>query len=214
MFRFNYSILQNQLMMVLISILIGLIIGVEREYRNKSAGLRTFVLISFGACVFTILSVEIGIGNPDRLAANIITGIGFLGAGVIFKEDNKISGITTATTIWATASLGMAAGSGHIYLAIFGVVIVMVILNLLVPLQNYIDSEHKIREYRLSTNGLDDCESCIDLFKENNLKYKLTGQEKNNNIVSTFWHVSGKDKNHKQLIIAIQTNNKIISYQY
>lgn len=214
MFKFDFSTLQHQLIMVLISILIGLIIGVEREYRNKSAGLRTFVLISFGACVFTILSIEIGIANPDRLAANIITGIGFLGAGVIFKEDNKISGITTATTIWAAASLGMAAGSGHIYLAIFGVIIVMVILNLLAPLQDYIDNEHKIRAYKLSTNDLEDCEYCIGLFKENHLKYKLTGQEKKNDIICTTWDITGKDKDHQQLIAAIQANDKITAYQF
>lgn len=109
---------QNELLLIIISVIIGLIIGAEREYRNKSAGLRTFILVCFGSCLFTILSIKIGVENPDRLAANIITGIGFLGAGVIFKDDNKIGGITTATTIWATASLGMSVGSGYVYLAL------------------------------------------------------------------------------------------------
>lgn len=85
---------QNELLLICISVVIGIIIGTEREYRNKSAGLRTFILVSFGSCLFTILSIKIGIENPDRLAANIITGIGFLGAGVIFKDDNKVAGIT------------------------------------------------------------------------------------------------------------------------
>jgi Uncharacterized membrane protein len=74
------------LLLTFISVLIGLLIGAEREYRNKSAGLRTFILVCFGACLFTILSVKIGIDDPDRIAANIITGIGFLGAGVIFQR--------------------------------------------------------------------------------------------------------------------------------
>ncbi|WP_313361308.1 MgtC/SapB family protein, partial [Empedobacter sp.] len=73
--------IQNELILICISIIIGVLIGTEREYRNKSAGLRTFILVSFGSCLFTILSIRIGVGNPDRLAANIITGIGFLGAG-------------------------------------------------------------------------------------------------------------------------------------
>lgn len=88
---------QNELLLIIISVIIGLIIGAEREYRNKSAGLRTFILVCFGSCLFTILSIKIGVENPDRLAANIITGIGFLGAGVIFKDDNKIGGITSCS---------------------------------------------------------------------------------------------------------------------
>ncbi|WP_407509610.1 MgtC/SapB family protein [Elizabethkingia anophelis] len=120
---------QNELLLIIISVIIGLIIGAEREYRNKSAGLRTFILVCFGSCLFTILSIKIGVENPDRLAANIITGIGFLGAGVIFKDDNKIGGITTATTIWATASLGMCVGSGYVYLALLGSAVVMAILK-------------------------------------------------------------------------------------
>ena len=91
--------LQNELGQILVSLLIGLLIGGEREYHNKSAGLRTFILISFGACLCTILSIKIGGSSPDRIAANIITGIGFLGAGAIFKDENKVSGITTASTI-------------------------------------------------------------------------------------------------------------------
>lgn len=134
---------ENEIYLILVSIFIGLIIGIEREYFNKSAGLRTFILVSFGSCVFTILSIKIGLSNPDRLAANIITGIGFLGAGVIFKEDNKIAGVTTATTIWATSSLGMAVGSGHIYLAILGAFMVMLTLRLLIYLQYFIDNFHK-----------------------------------------------------------------------
>ncbi len=81
---------ENELLLIFISVVLGLLIGAEREYRNKSAGLRTFILVCFGTCLFTILSVVIGMDDPDRIAANIITGIGFLGAGVIFKGDNKI----------------------------------------------------------------------------------------------------------------------------
>lgn len=139
--------IQNELILICISIIIGVLIGTEREYRNKSAGLRTFILVSFGSCLFTILSIRIGVGNPDRLAANIITGIGFLGAGVIFKDDNKVAGITTATTIWATASLGMCIGAGYVYLGLLGSVIVLIILVGLTYLQNYIDDYHKIKYY-------------------------------------------------------------------
>ena len=93
---------------LLIALLIGAVIGAEREYRNKSAGLRTMIMVSLASCLFTIMSIKIGVNNPDRLAANILTGLGFIGAGVIFKEENHISGITTATTIWMVEQLGLA----------------------------------------------------------------------------------------------------------
>ena len=107
----------SDLIYLLIALAIGAVIGAEREYRSKSAGLRTMIIVSLSSCLFTILSLKIGVENPDRLAANILTGLGFLGAGVIFKEENRISGITTATTIWMTAALGMAVGAGYVCLA-------------------------------------------------------------------------------------------------
>src|SRR3954464_9304347 len=97
----------EDLLLIFLSIVVGLIVGAEREYKSKSAGLRTLMLVCVGSCTFTILSIKIGTAHPDRLAANIITGIGFLGAGAIFKDENKINGVTTACTIWITASLGM-----------------------------------------------------------------------------------------------------------
>src|SRR5271154_1447245 len=85
---------------LLISFGIGAAIGLEREYRSKAAGLRTMIMICLGSTIFTEISINLGAANPDRLAANIVTGIGFLGGGVIFKDGLTISGITTATTIW------------------------------------------------------------------------------------------------------------------
>ena len=158
--------IQNDLILICISIIIGVLIGTEREYRNKSAGLRTFILVSFGSCLFTILSIRIGVENPDRLAANIITGIGFLGAGVIFKDDNKVAGITTATTIWATASLGMCIGAGYVYLGLLGSVIVLIILVGLTYLQNYIDDYHKIKNYTILTKSKEEYEYSQTLFKK------------------------------------------------
>src|ERR1700761_4010181 len=91
-----------------VATLVGGVLGAEREYRSKSAGFRTLTLICLGATIFTIFSQYIGgAGNPDRIASNIVTGIGFVGAGVIFKGDtSKVNGITTAAMIWVTAALG------------------------------------------------------------------------------------------------------------
>lgn len=206
--------LGNDFLLIFISVLIGLLIGAEREYRNKSAGLRTFILVSFGSCLFTILSLKIGIANPDRLAANIITGIGFLGAGVIFKDDNKIGGITTATTIWATASLGMCLGSGHIYLSLLGMVLVLLVLTLLTYLQDYIDSRHKIREYHITIDAQDGLEYCENMFIRHHLKFFVLRQQYSSDSLSTTWKITGNLQNHEGLLSQMMKDSRIRSYQF
>lgn len=204
----------NDLLLIVISVIIGLLIGAEREYRNKSAGLRTFILISFGSCLFTILSLKISISNPDRLAANIVTGIGFLGAGVIFKDDNKIGGITTATTIWATASLGMCIGSGHIYLALLGVALVLLVLTLLSYLQDFIDNRHKIREYSIITTDQKDLEYCETLFSRFGLQFSLVRQRFDANGFSTTWKITGNINSHQALLRQMMNDTRIHAYQF
>lgn len=204
----------RDVVLIMLSVLIGLLIGVEREYRNKSAGLRTFILISFGSCLFTILSLKIGVGNPDRLAANIITGIGFLGAGVIFKEDNKVSGITTATTIWAAASLGMCVGAGYIFLAFVGVALVLVILGLLTYLQKYIDNYHKIRDYELQTTSEADFEHTEQLIKQLRFKATIVNQRYTKESLNTTWRLTGNMTQHKELVKVLRRYTQIVAYQY
>lgn len=120
----------NDLISIGISILSGSLVGIEREYRNKSAGFRTIVLICLGATVFTIVS-RFGIGSDDRIAANIITGIGFIGAGVIFKDKFSVMGLTTAAVIWIVAGIGMAAGTGYYGLSLAIAVITVIVLSVL-----------------------------------------------------------------------------------
>ena len=98
---------------------VGLLIGFDRAIRGKIASLRTFSMISVGSCLFTILSIEGSSGaspvlDTTRIAAQIVTGVGFLGGGVIFKTADRVEGITTAAMIWLTAALGMACGFNRI----------------------------------------------------------------------------------------------------
>lgn len=206
--------IQNELLLIFISVFLGLCIGAEREYRNKSAGLRTFILVCFGSCLFTILSIKIGVSNPDRLAANIITGIGFLGAGVIFKGDNKIDGITTATTIWATASIGMAVGSGYVYLSLLGTVLVLLILSSLTYFQTYIDHRHKIREYKIAVSNRENLDYCEELFKMNHLKFVVVKQQFSKGFSNTTWVITGKNSHHENLIQQMMNDEKIDSFQF
>src|ERR1043165_5116362 len=127
---------------LLISFAIGTAIGLEREYRSKAAGLRTMIMICLGSTIFTEISIHLGANNPDRLAANIVTGIGFLGGGVIFKDGLSITGITTATTIWISAALGMAVGAGEYFVAIVGSGVVLIVLKIMEKGQLFIERWH------------------------------------------------------------------------
>lgn len=206
--------IQNELVLIFISVILGLFIGAEREYRNKSAGLRTFILVCFGSCLFTILSIKIGVNDPDRLAANIITGIGFLGAGVIFKGDNKIDGITTATTIWATASIGMAVGSGYVYLSLMGTVLVLLILSSLTYLQSFIDNNHKIREYKIVVRNFEDVAYFENIFKNYHLKFFVVRQKFNQENITTTWMLTGKHTNHNLFIQQLRQDKKVNAYEF
>ena len=109
----------DEILKMFLSILFGSILGIEREIRGKPAGFRTLALICFGATVFTICSYLLGVvDNRDRIAANIITGVGFLGAGVIFRNNGSVSGITTAASIWIAAAIGMLIGLGEFVMAL------------------------------------------------------------------------------------------------
>ena len=118
---------------ILLAAVLGGIIGYERRKADKPVGLRTLVLISTGAALFTVASVyAFGDGDPSRVAAGVVAGIGFLGAGVIIRRRaGGVEGITTASAIWVVAAIGLAAGVGLYLIATVTTVIVMLVLLLL-----------------------------------------------------------------------------------
>ncbi len=108
----------SDVLKALVSLLAGVILGYERELKDKSAGLKTITIICLGSTLFTILSYKFsGDGDPTRIASYVVSGIGFLGAGVIFKEGFNVYGLTTAGIIWIAAAIGMSIGFGEILLA-------------------------------------------------------------------------------------------------
>jgi putative Mg2+ transporter-C (MgtC) family protein len=129
------DVLSKTLVRLTLAALLGGIIGLERELKRKPAGLRTNIFICFGAAMFTILSAELakdfGIGDRTRIAAQIIPGIGFIGAGSILHDKGGVSGLTTAATIFVVASIGMAAGGGLYVTAIFATMLIYLALHLL-----------------------------------------------------------------------------------
>ena len=120
---------------------LGAAIGIERELRRKPAGLRTNILIAVGSALFTTVSVQLaGIsGTPDRIAAQVVTGVGFLGAGAILHSGGSVHGMTTAATIWVNAAVGMAAGAGQYAMAAMATAITLVVLGVLAPIEAYFE---------------------------------------------------------------------------
>ncbi len=136
---------------IILAVILGGVIGLEREFRGKVAGLRTNILICLGAAVFTIISRKMGGGleqSLTRIAAGIVTGVGFLGAGAVIRDRGGIYGLTTAATIWMVASVGMACGAGFILLAFTSTLIALIVLIGLTPLERWVGSlrrKHKLK---------------------------------------------------------------------
>lgn len=125
---------------LLLAAALGAAIGVEREVRRKPAGLRTNILIALGSALFTAVSLQLvtsSNGTPDRVAAQVVTGIGFLGAGAIMRSGRNVHGMTTAATIWVNAGVGMAAGAGEYAMAAIATAVTLVVLAILGPIEKY-----------------------------------------------------------------------------
>ncbi|MEP7320676.1 MAG: MgtC/SapB family protein [Saprospiraceae bacterium] len=160
----------------LLAALLGGIIGAEREYRNKSAGFRTMIMISLGACFFTILSSIIGPNSTDRIASTVVTGIGFIGAGVIYRGDGRINGITTAATIWAVSALGMGVGAGMYGASITACIIILIVLAILPFLEDKMEAFNQIKTYTI------ECALSIDIVTH--IRSKCTNHHLKNKIIS------------------------------
>ncbi len=124
---------------LLLAAAIGGLLGAERELRRKSAGFRTNILIALGSCVFTIISLSFSSGDPSRVTAQIVTGVGFLGGGAILHSREGVHGMTTAAMIWVNAALAAAAGLGHLRLAMTGGALTLAVLLVLGPLERTIE---------------------------------------------------------------------------
>jgi putative Mg2+ transporter-C (MgtC) family protein len=120
---------------------LGAALGLERELHRKPAGLRTNMLIAVGSALFSLVSIQLARqgGASDRVAANIVTGVGFLGGGAILRSGRNVVGMTTAATIWVNAAIGMAAGIGESTLAISATGITLMVLGVLPPIERYFD---------------------------------------------------------------------------
>lgn len=115
---------------LLLSVFLGFLIGLERESKHKSIGIRTLSLITLGSTIYTLISIYYFNSDPTRVIAQIVTGIGFLGAGIIFKSGSEIKGLTTAATVWTSSGIGVLVGLGLYKIAIISTLLVLIINSL------------------------------------------------------------------------------------
>ena len=146
---------------ILLSAFLGGLFGLEREWRGREAGLRTNMMISIASCLFTYIGVEafpFGEGimrDPARVAAQIVSGVGFLGAGALLHHRNTVRGLTTAAAIWLVAAVGMAVGAGAYFSAIFTTFVALFVLVLLMPLSHRLEERARGRsQLRQATRDL------------------------------------------------------------
>jgi putative Mg2+ transporter-C (MgtC) family protein len=196
------------------AILVGGLLGSEREFHDKAAGLRTLILICVGSTLFTIFGQRIG-GDQGRVAAQIVTGIGFLGAGVIIQERGRVRGLTTASTIWLTAALGIGIGVGMILYTLVATLVALFVLWVLPRFERRLEQARTFRDYQII--------SAIDpqmtprlekLFREAGLSIREKRRMKQDGRMMSVWQVSGHPEEHERVISALMADPDVLSVEY
>ncbi len=210
----DFTIETGDLVSMCMAILCGGIIGFEREYRNKSAGFRTIVLITLGSTIFTIVSRH-GAGADDRISANIITGIGFIGAGVIFKDQFSVRGLTTAAVIWTSAAIGMTTGIGYHALAFLFTLITLVILLMMSRVERFIGKLQRQKMLSVTFRNADfaQIQSLEEKLNSENLGIERLQVSKDHDTLTVIWQVSGKKKYLLRLNETLASMSEIISFK-
>lgn len=194
---------QTDLLKLLLAILVGGLIGAEREYRDRAAGFRTIILICVGAMLFTTFSVNLGeaYDDPTRVAANIVTGVGFLGAGVLMRDGGRVVGLTTAATIWLAAALGMGIGGEDYVITIVATMAVLLVLWGFPAIERVIESASEARHYEIVFKiNYDKFNELEAQFAKFNLRVKSHKQIKRGEDMVAIWDVIGRPANHRLVV--------------
>jgi putative Mg2+ transporter-C (MgtC) family protein len=209
----DLSIYFEEAAQVSAAFIIGAIIGLEREFRSKPAGFRTMIIICVGSCLYTILSKESN--STDRIASNIVTGIGFIGAGVIFKEGISVNGLTTAALIWVTAALGMAIGYHNYPLAIVFTAMVVIALFVLEPVQRFINKFHRVKDYRIKTTGIGNVfkTEMETFFALNDMTFRCMKTLKEDNDAIYLYRISSPDRNYDAVDLFLLKHGEVKSFE-
>lgn len=204
----------EDLLKILLAILVGGVIGIEREFRDKAAGFRTLIFICLGATLFTMFSLNLaGDKDPTRIAAGVVSGVGFLGAGVILRDSGRVIGLTTASTIWLTAALGMGIGGGQYLIITVAILMILLILWLFPHFEQRIDDIREEHIYEVTFNAGD--EKYADLeqaFRDSGLKIRSHRHKKVANKVICSWHASGSPEAHQRITRQLFSDPDVLEF--
>lgn len=199
------------------ALIIGMIVGLEREFQGKPAGLRTNILMCVGSCLIMIISLKVAresgnIADPGRIAAQVVTGVGFLCAGTIMRSRFSISGLTTAATIWVLSALGLASGAGYYTLALLGTVAIVVVLILIRYLESYIISRRTTVKIHVEMDKSSMAPSMVNeqIQKRNIPREDLRYQSEERKLITIFEYTASK-KELDKLIRKLSSIEGVIS---
>lgn len=188
-----FHIKDQELIKIGLAVLCGGLLGLERQYKNKTAGFRTIILICLGSALFTMVAVGAGAG----VNINIVTGVGFIGAGVIFKDNIAVSGLTTAAVIWISAAIGMAIGAGNYLLSIVSTFLILIVLISFSMLENYVDKVHRDKLFVIvfTSSNYENMHLLEHIMQSCHLKAKTVQVNKINGCLQAAVWVTGHRKN-------------------
>lgn len=194
-------VIPEDLLKLGLAILVGGLIGAEREYHDRSAGFRTIIFICTGAALFTIFSIRLaGDSDPTRIAANIVSGVGFLGAGTILRDAGRVMGLTTAATIWLAAALGMGIGGGQYAFVGTATGAILIVLWVFPGLERLIDNIRDHRTYEVICPLVPEkFEEIEALFRPSGLRVINRKRLKSGDTMLCTWEAIGTPKNHALL---------------
>jgi putative Mg2+ transporter-C (MgtC) family protein len=196
------TLLLEDVIKLLIALVIGGLIGLEREFRDKAAGFRTMMLICVGATLFTIFSLRLGADSePVRIAANIVTGVGFIGAGAILRGGGRVVGLTTASTIWLAAALGMGIGGGEYLFSAIVAALVLLILWAFPRIGAWIAGALVTRIYQITCLASHEKRAqLVATFRECGLRVRSHKQVKRGDEMTCTWEAVGPLEKHERLV--------------
>ena len=209
--------MSDEVLRILLAIVAGGLIGIEREYRDKSAGFRTTVAICLGATIFTMLSFKMGedYSDPVRISANIVTGVGFIGAGVIMRGDGRVAGLTTSAIIWLVAALGMAIGAGHYDIATAATGAVLAVLWIFPFLEERIDNLREMRTYKVSwVNKRQKIGELDSMFRGCGLKVFGTQTGKSGDKIICSWKVYGAPASQNRAVDKLLEDDEVLEFHW
>ena len=206
LFRHEHWLRLELLVQLVLAVILGGVIGLERELKGKPAGLRTNILISIGATLFTVLSMRMAAekGDPGRVAAQILAGVGFIGAGTILHTRGAVTGLTSAATIWVVAAIGMALGTGAYVEAVGATALVMIVLTGLARLEKLVAARSSITRLLVHLRpGAEAVEGIEDLVKRTGLELeRIEARQENVDLVVEL-ELRGPKRLHDQLLIGL-----------